>query len=109
MNSIALLGPWIDQQHLISNQQQLKDGHKFSDYNIEDSTLATVTIRFPFQMDKVFLISVMPKTRDQRGDMVRIRLEVTGSETIGNLKVRLWDGGMIPRSKRIQFNFLLGS
>jgi hypothetical protein len=52
-------------------------------------------------MDKVFPISVKPTTRDRHGGEVRIRLEVTGSETIGNLKIRLWDGGLIPRSKKI--------
>lgn len=53
-------------------------------------------------MDKVFPISVQPTTRDRHGGVVRIRLEVTGSENIGSLKVRLWDGGLIPRSKKIQ-------
>jgi hypothetical protein len=53
-------------------------------------------------MDKFYPITVVPGTRDETGDAVRIRLEVTGSETIGNLKVRLWDGGLIPRSKTIQ-------
>ena len=95
---IAFLGPCIGQQHLIFNQQQLEDGYKFSDYNIQEGTI----IRFACQMNKVFPISVKPTTRDEHGGVVRIRLEVTGSETISNLKVRLWDGGMIPRSKKIQ-------
>ena len=98
MNSNAFRGPCIGQLHLIFNQQQLEDGYKFSDYNIQEGT----TIRFACQMDKVFPITVKPTTRDQYGGMMRIRLEVTGSETIGNLKVRLWDGGLIPRSKKIQ-------
>ena len=98
MNSIAFRGPHIAQQHLIFNQQQLEDRYKFSDYNIQEGT----TIRFACQMDKVFPISVKPTTRDQHGGVVRIPIEVTGSETIGNLKVRLWDGGLIPRSKTIQ-------
>lgn len=95
---IAFHGPWTGQQHLIFNQQQLEDKYKFSDYNIQEST----TIRFASQMDKVFPISVKPTSRDQHGGAVQIRLEVNRSETIGNLKVRLWDGGLIPRSKKIR-------
>ena len=98
MNFISSLGPWVGQQHLIFNQQQLEDKYKFSDYNIQENTI----IRFACQMDKVFPITVKPTTRDEHGGAMRIRLEVTGSETISNLKVRLWDGGMIPRSKKIQ-------
>ena len=97
MNSIAFHGPYLGRQHLIFNQQQLEDRYKFSDYNIQESTI----IRFASQMDKVFPISVKPTTRDLHGGVVQFRLEVTGSETIGNLKVRLWDGELIPRSKKI--------
>ena len=99
MNSIAFHGPWIDQQHLFFNQQQLEDGYKFSDYKIQESTI----IRFRCQT--VYRISVIPATRDRHrpyDSMERIRVEVTGSETVGNLKVRLWDGGLIPRSKKIE-------
>ena len=98
MNSIAFHYSYLGRQHLIFNQQQLEDGYKFSDYNIQESTI----IRFACQMDKAFPISVQPTTRDRHGGVVRIRLEVTGSETIGNLKVRLWDGGFLQRSKKIQ-------
>ena len=43
--------------------------------------------------------------RGRRDGLRRIRLglEVARSETIGSLKARLWDGGLIPRSKKIQF------
>ena len=90
MNSIAFHGRWIDQQHLIFNQRQLEDGYKFSDYNIQESTV----IRFARQME-VFPISI--QTRNRR----LVRLKVTGSETIGDLKVRLWDRAWISRSKKI--------
>ena len=36
---------------------------------------------------------------------IRLGLEVTGSETIGSLKAHLWDGGLIPRSKKIQLHW----
>ena len=90
--------PYLDRKHLIFNQQQLEDEYKFSDYNIQENTI----IRFACQMDKGFPITVIPTTRDRDGGMVRIRLEVTGSETIGNLKARLWKGGFIPRSKKVR-------
>ena len=51
MNSIEFDGLWKG-QHLIFNQQQLEDGYKFSDYNIQESTI----IHFRWEM--VFLISV---------------------------------------------------
>ena len=89
MNRITFYGRWIDQQHLFFGQQQLEDGYKFSDYKIQESTI--------IRCQKVYLISVRPETHGER-----IQVEVTGSETIGNLKVRLWDGGLIPRSKKIE-------
>ena len=96
MDSIAFHGRWRGQHHLIFNQQQLEDRYKFSDYDIQESTI----IRFRCQ--RVFLISITA-TSDQHGDAdgKPIRLEVTGGETIGNLKARLWDEGLIPRSKKI--------
>ena len=42
--------------------------------------------------------------RDGSPRRIRLGLEVTGSETIGSVKARLWDGGLIPRSK-IQLNW----
>ena len=99
MDSIKFHGPWRGQR-LIFNQQQLEDGYKFSDYNIQESTI----IRYHFQT--VFLITVVGR-RYQHGGLGRIRLEVTDSETIGSLKARLWDGGLIPRSKKFQLQ--LGS
>ena len=96
MNLIAFRGPWIGQHHLIFNQEQLEDEHKFSDYKIQESTIVLL------RCQTVFLVSIMPGTRDLQGCLERIRLDVTGSETIGNLKVRLWDGGLIPPSKKIQ-------
>ena len=95
MDFIAFHGPWIGQYHLIFNEQLLKDGNKFSDYKIQEGTI----IRFRCQ---TFFLIVIPATRNQYGGMEPIRLEVTGSETIGNLKDRLWDGGLIPRSKKTQ-------
>ena len=58
----------------------------------------------------IYVVAPFRRTRttgfscDQRGDLRRMRLglEVTGSETVGSLKGRLWDGGLIPRSKKIQ-------
>ena len=94
MNSITFHGPWIGQHHLIFNQEQLEDGHKFSDYKIQESTIIYL------RCQTVFLISIIPGTRDLQGCLERIRLEVTGSETIASLKVRLWDGELIPRSKK---------
>ena len=95
MDSIAFHGRWIDQQHLFFGQQQLEDGYKFSDYNIQESTI----IRF---REAVYFITLIPGTRSLSCGLERIRVDVTGSETIGNLKVRLWDGGLIPRSKKIE-------
>ena len=94
MNSIEFDGPWKG-QHLIFNQQQLEDGYKFSDYNIQESTI------IHFRWETVFLISVTA-TLDRYGREERIRLEVTGNETIGNLKARLWEGGLIQHCKKIQ-------
>ena len=94
MSSIAFHGPWRGQHHLIFNRQQLEDGYKFSDYNIQESAV------IHFRRQRVFLITVTLNRYYGPGE--QIQLEVTGSETIGNLKARLWDGGLIPRSKKIQ-------
>ena len=102
MNSIAFHGPWRGQHHLIFNQQQLEDGYKFSDYNIQESTIIS------FRCQGVFLISITA-TSDKRqrlgigdSEVERIQLEVTGGETISSLKARLWDEGLISQSKKIQ-------
>ena len=100
MISITFHGSHIGQQHLIFNQQQLEDEYKFSHYKIHEGTI----IRIPCQMDKVYLISVKPAAR-----ISRIRLEVTGSETISNLKVRLWDRRLNPRSISKNIQSQLGS
>ena len=95
MNPIASHGLWRGQHHLFFNQLQLEDGYRFSDYNIEENAIIC------FRCQTVFFISVTA-TLDRHGGGARIRLEVTGSETIANVKARLWDGGLIPRSKKIQ-------
>ena len=58
----------------------------------------------------IYVVAPFRRTRtpgfgcNRRDDLHRMRLgvEVTGSETVGSLKGRLWDGGLIPRSKKIQ-------
>ena len=97
MKSISSHGPWRGQHHLYYNQQQLEDGYRFSDYNIQENTIIV------FRCHSVFLISVTA-TLERHGGGMAVRLEVTGNETISSLKARLWDGGLIPRSKKIGHN-----
>ena len=92
-------GTWIDQQHLVFYQQRLEDDRNSFYYKVQENAV----MRFPCKMDKVYPISIKPVfwDHDEYGGKILIRNEVTGSETIGNLKARLWDGGLIPRSKRV--------